>query len=123
MIGPLNTGKYIGLPSIVGRSKKVIFAHIRDRFWNRIQAWRAKPHSKAEREILIKAVAQAIPTYFMSVFLILSLLLMSCKKCLILFGVVKKRMEVAGSIGFHGKKIVFEKNMVVWVFVILKNSI
>uniref|UniRef100_A0A2N9FYX5 Reverse transcriptase domain-containing protein n=1 Tax=Fagus sylvatica TaxID=28930 RepID=A0A2N9FYX5_FAGSY len=52
--------KYLGLPSFVGRSKKEA--------WRRIFGWKEKILSKAGREILIKAVAQSIPTYTMSCF-------------------------------------------------------
>lgn len=34
---PLNTVKYLGLPFLVGRKKKVIFAHLKDRLWKRLQ--------------------------------------------------------------------------------------
>lgn len=67
---PLNTGRYLGLPSLIGRSKKAIFAYLKDRLWKRIQGWNNKILSKAGREILIKTVAQAIPSYCMQVFLL-----------------------------------------------------
>lgn len=35
---PLNTGRYLGLPSLLSRGKKVIFAYLRDRIWNRLQS-------------------------------------------------------------------------------------
>ncbi|KAK6158177.1 hypothetical protein DH2020_005491 [Rehmannia glutinosa] len=63
-----NHGKYLGLPSIVGRSKKEIFGYIKDNIWKRIQGWSHTHFSKAGKEILIKSVLQAIPTYAMSCF-------------------------------------------------------
>ncbi|KAJ9545526.1 hypothetical protein OSB04_025233 [Centaurea solstitialis] len=60
----------LGLPSLVGRSKKIIFRFIRERLWQKLQNWRKKPISKAGRATLIKAVAQAILVYYMSVFLL-----------------------------------------------------
>jgi hypothetical protein len=66
----LGTGKYLGLPSMIGRSKKAIFSFIKDRVWKKINSWSSKSMSKAGREVLIKSVLQSIPTYFMSIFTI-----------------------------------------------------
>lgn len=66
----IGEGKYLGLPSMVGRTKKAIFSYIKDRIWRKIQAWSHKSLSKARKEILIKYVAQAIPSYCMGAFLI-----------------------------------------------------
>ncbi|KAL0411141.1 UNVERIFIED_CONTAM: putative mitochondrial protein [Sesamum latifolium] len=60
--------KYLGLPSIVGKSKRAIFNCIRDRVWSRIQGWNDKILSQAGKSILIKSVLQAIPTYAMACF-------------------------------------------------------
>jgi hypothetical protein len=66
----LGTGKYLGLSSMIGRSKKAIFSFIKDRVWKKINSWSSKSLSKAGREVLIKSVLQSIPTYFMSIFTI-----------------------------------------------------
>nr|KYP48093.1 Transposon TX1 uncharacterized [Cajanus cajan] len=66
----IGTDKYLGLPSMIGRKKKALFNQIKDRIWKRIQSWKGKHLSKAGREVLIKSVAQSIPTYCMGVFLI-----------------------------------------------------
>ncbi|GAU43908.1 hypothetical protein TSUD_88810 [Trifolium subterraneum] len=50
----LGTGIYLGLPSMVGRSKKAIFSYIKDRIWKRINSWRERAMSKAGKEIMIK---------------------------------------------------------------------
>uniref|UniRef100_A0A5B7C6K9 Reverse transcriptase zinc-binding domain-containing protein n=1 Tax=Davidia involucrata TaxID=16924 RepID=A0A5B7C6K9_DAVIN len=60
--------KYLGLPSTIGRSKMQPFNIIRERVWRKLQGWKERLLSKAGREVLIKAVAQAIPTYMMSCF-------------------------------------------------------
>lgn len=60
--------KYSGQPVPIGKSRKLAFEHIKQRIWARIQGWQEKLLSKTGKEILIKAVAQAIPTYAMSCF-------------------------------------------------------
>jgi hypothetical protein len=53
---------------LIGRSKTRSFADIRGRVHKRLEGWKEKFLSEAGREILIKAVIQAIPTYSMSIF-------------------------------------------------------
>jgi len=55
--------RYLGLPVHVGRSRSFVFAYLKDRIWKRIQGWKEKLLSRAGKEVLIKAVAQAIPTF------------------------------------------------------------
>ena len=60
--------KYLGLPSFVGRNKKASFDNIKQQVWKKLQGWEGKLLSQVGREILIKAIAQALPTYTMSCF-------------------------------------------------------
>jgi hypothetical protein len=60
--------KYLGLPALVGRSRVSTFTDIKGKVWDRINGWNEKFLSQAGKEILLKAVIQAIPTYTMSVF-------------------------------------------------------
>jgi len=60
--------KYLGLPAMVGRSKKQSFASICGRVTAKLEGWKEKFLSQAGKEILLKAVIQALPTYCMSVF-------------------------------------------------------
>lgn len=60
--------KYLGLPTIIGRSKKAVFTCLKERIWKKLHGWKEKLLSKPGKEVLIKAVAQAIPTYMMSIF-------------------------------------------------------
>ncbi|KAL0310472.1 UNVERIFIED_CONTAM: putative mitochondrial protein [Sesamum calycinum] len=59
---------YLGLPTVVGKSRQTVFQSIRDRVWQRISGWNERNLSQAGKEILIKAVAQAIPTYAIGCF-------------------------------------------------------
>ncbi|XP_031120222.1 uncharacterized protein LOC116023365 [Ipomoea triloba] len=65
-----NFGKYLGLPSFVGREKRVVFSYIEDKIKHRIGSWSKKLVSQAGMEILLKSVAQSMPTFTMSVFLL-----------------------------------------------------
>ena len=60
--------KYLGLPSFVGRSKKASLLYIKERVWSKIRGWKERLLSQVGREILLKAVVQAIPAYSMSYF-------------------------------------------------------
>lgn len=66
----LSNSKYLGLPSLVGRSKKKVFEFVKEKVWRKVQGWRAKKVSQAGKTILIKNGAQSIPTYYMSCFLL-----------------------------------------------------
>ena len=60
--------KYLGLPPLVGKGKRKAFNCIKDMVGRKIVGWKGKLISNAGREILIKAVAQATPTYTISCF-------------------------------------------------------
>uniref|UniRef100_A0A803PL05 Reverse transcriptase domain-containing protein n=1 Tax=Cannabis sativa TaxID=3483 RepID=A0A803PL05_CANSA len=64
------TSMYLGLPSLVGKNKKAILGFIKDKLQKRVQHWEGRFLSKAGKEILLKTVAQAFPSYAMSVFLL-----------------------------------------------------
>jgi len=64
----LGIGKYLGLPSMIGRNRNSTFSSIKDRVWNKINSWSSKCLSKAIREVMIKFILQAIPSYVMSIF-------------------------------------------------------
>ncbi|XP_050385795.1 uncharacterized protein LOC126802237 [Argentina anserina] len=69
---PINPqpGIYLGLPTIWENSKKSAMAYIRERINQKIQGWKANILSQAGREVLIKAVAMAVPAYPMAIFLL-----------------------------------------------------
>lgn len=59
------TGKYIGLPSNWGNSKRHMFAWILGRVKTKLEGWKEQIVSKAGKEILLKSMVQAIPHYAM----------------------------------------------------------
>ncbi|XP_018853114.2 uncharacterized protein LOC109015083 [Juglans regia] len=60
--------QYLGLPALMGRSRVGSFNSILDRMKRRIGNFKVKTLSQAGKEILLKAVVQALPTYCMGVF-------------------------------------------------------
>jgi hypothetical protein len=60
--------KYLGLPALVGADKSDCFRHLIDRITMRINGWKEKLLSMGGKEILIKSIAPAVPTYAMMVF-------------------------------------------------------
>ncbi|XP_070664898.1 uncharacterized protein [Malus domestica] len=63
-----NPGTYLGVPAIWGRSKKRGLAYVKGRILGKLQGWKQSALSRAGREVLIKAVVQAIPAYPMCIF-------------------------------------------------------
>ncbi|CAL2259470.1 unnamed protein product [Prunus armeniaca] len=62
-------GNYLGLPTVWGRAKKNALSYIKDRILCKVDRWKQQLISQAGREVLIKAVAQAVSTYPMNIFL------------------------------------------------------
>lgn len=60
--------KYLGLPMPSGKSKVRTFEELQEKISKRVLRWKEKFISKTGQEILIKTMAQAIPTYSMSLF-------------------------------------------------------
>jgi hypothetical protein len=56
------------MPSDVGNCKNGAFKYLKDRVWKRVQGWIEQILSVGGKEVLIKAVTQAIPTYSMPCF-------------------------------------------------------
>ena len=60
--------KYLGLQTVVGRKKKESLNYIKERVWHKLQGWKERLLSQVEKEVLLKAVVQAILTFAMSCF-------------------------------------------------------
>ena len=52
--------KYLGLPLLISRNKRNSFNNIKEKLAKKLASWKEKLLSKAGKEVLIKAVAQAI---------------------------------------------------------------
>ncbi|KAA3490760.1 reverse transcriptase [Gossypium australe] len=65
-----NIEKYLRLPNVVGRKKKESFQNLKDKINQRICHWSSKCLSQGGKEVFIKTVLQAIPTYAMSCFIL-----------------------------------------------------
>ncbi|XP_019167627.1 PREDICTED: uncharacterized protein LOC109163330 [Ipomoea nil] len=63
-------GKYLGLPSVVGRNRRAVFAYIEQKLRQRFGSWNKRLLTKAGKEVFLKSVAQAMPTYTMSIYLL-----------------------------------------------------
>lgn len=64
----LDWGKYLGMPSCAGRNGTVVFNPLKYKIWAKLNCWASQLLSIAGKEILIKVVAQAISTYYISCF-------------------------------------------------------
>ncbi|KAL0014227.1 hypothetical protein SO802_001296 [Lithocarpus litseifolius] len=60
--------KYLGLPAVVGKNKRESLNFIKERVWKKLQGWKEKILSQVRKEVLLKAVVQAIPTFAMACF-------------------------------------------------------
>lgn len=62
---------YLGLPNIIGRNNAIILGFLKERMRKCIKSWESRFLSKAGKELMLKSVAQALPSYTMNVFLLL----------------------------------------------------
>ncbi|MBA0575583.1 hypothetical protein Golob_023901, partial [Gossypium lobatum] len=62
--------RYLGLPSMVGKRKRLSFQILKDRLKQKIDNWSIRFLFQGGKEVFIKAVLQAIPNYSMACFLL-----------------------------------------------------
>ncbi|CAN0918247.1 LINE-1 retrotransposable element ORF2 protein [Linum grandiflorum] len=60
--------KYLGLPSLIPKSKKDMFKALEDKLRKRLSGWSSANLSLAGKEVLIKSVASSFPLYAMKCF-------------------------------------------------------
>ena len=92
---------YLGLPTLIGRRKYETFAFLKERVWRKLQGWKGKLLFKAGKEVLIKAVAQSIPTSTIGFFSCWGDYVMSWTPCVLDFGGAKlgRKGKYTGKIG------------------------
>ncbi|KAL9440996.1 hypothetical protein AB3S75_019634 [Citrus x aurantiifolia] len=100
---------------MVGRKKTSFFNEIKLRIINKISIWQANFFSSGGKEILIKAVAQAVPAYAMSIFKLPLGLCEDMQKAIAGFWWGKKRRKDLLT-GPSGKDCVKLKRKGEWVF-------
>lgn len=57
--------KYLGLMLCYGHNKTEVFKFLIEKTWQKVVGWKEKIHSAAGKEILIKAILQALSQYVM----------------------------------------------------------
>lgn len=75
-------GIYLGLPEHIGRKRKEVFKYITYRIKNKIDSWYSKFLSPAGKEVLLKAVITALPTYTMSCFMLPKMMIQDITKAM-----------------------------------------
>lgn len=65
-----NPEKYLDPPNMVGWKKKLAFQNLKDHLKQKINSWSLRHISQGGKEVFIKFVLQAIPTYTMACFLL-----------------------------------------------------
>lgn len=68
----LRNSKYLGLPSLIGRSKKSVFNFVKERGWQRTQGWINKMLSRGGKAVLLKAYHNQSPLIVCHAFFFLS---------------------------------------------------
>jgi len=70
LVESIRLDTYLGLLAGIGKSKVKASNNIKEKVGKKLSNWRYKFLSQAGKEVLLKAVIQAIPTYCMSVFML-----------------------------------------------------
>lgn len=63
-----NYDKYLGLHTLIGKSMYNTFRRVKENVWQKVTNWKPQFLSQVGREILFKAVLQAVMVYTMNVF-------------------------------------------------------
>lgn len=60
--------RYLGMPLLIGKSKKQWFIHLLDKVKNRLSICRGKTMAQCSKSLMINTVTNTIPSYTMSCF-------------------------------------------------------
>ncbi|CAG7894458.1 unnamed protein product [Brassica rapa] len=63
-------GKFLGIPEDISGSKCKLFAFLKDYLMYRVNGWTGRWLSKGGKQVMIKSILLALPTYVMSTFLL-----------------------------------------------------
>ena len=63
-------GSYLGIPEDISGSKVRLFAFLKERLQNRVNGWIGRWLTRGGKEVLIKSILLALPTYVMSILLL-----------------------------------------------------
>ena len=74
--------RYLGLPTAIGKITSGMFDHIMDRCRSKMHGYSEWNMACAAREVLLKIVVQAIPTFSMSYFLLTKKVCKSIISCM-----------------------------------------
>lgn len=76
---------YLGLPNVTSRNKSTLLGYLKDRVNSKIRTWEENYISRSGKEILVKHVAQTLPSNAMSVFLLSLQITRNIEKTLLKF--------------------------------------
>ncbi|CAN0919033.1 LINE-1 reverse transcriptase homolog [Linum grandiflorum] len=106
---PFDTERYLGVPALVGRNRNHAFKFIQEKVWNRLQSWHSRKLSNGGKEVLIKAVIQALPAYSMNVFLLPDRLITELERMMNAFWWGSKKYTGRGISWRKWKKLTVQK--------------
>ena len=65
-----NMGKYLGIPSMIVKDRRRAFRELKEKMSAKVKTWCNRTLSQGGKQVFIKSIFQAMPTYLMSCFLL-----------------------------------------------------
>ena len=107
--------KYLGLPFMIGMDRTDCFKHLIERIAKLVNGWKERLLSLGGKESLLKAVAQSIPTYAMSVFKFSKQICKGITDAMSHYLWVMRKTK-GECIGLHGGRCVCQRDKEEWGF-------